>query len=81
MTVGSLDPEQLFYLSSRGISNNEAKKMLIAAFSEIVFENLDVSFKKMHRNLWWIIMEHIKLNPKTSFKILLQIFLFYRTII
>lgn len=46
VTVGSLDPEQLFYLSSRGISNNEAKKMLIAAFSEIVFENLDVSFKK-----------------------------------
>jgi Fe-S cluster assembly protein SufD len=31
-TVGSLDPEQLFYLRSRGIPESEAKAMLLEAF-------------------------------------------------
>ena len=31
-TVASLDPEQVFYLQSRGISNNDAKAMLLEAF-------------------------------------------------
>ncbi len=31
-TVGSLDPEQVFYLQSRGIPNSEAKAMLLEAF-------------------------------------------------
>ncbi len=31
-TVASLDPEQVFYLQSRGISNDDAKAMLLEAF-------------------------------------------------
>ena len=31
-TVASLDPEQVFYLESRGIANNDAKAMLLEAF-------------------------------------------------
>jgi len=31
-TVASLDPEQVFYLQSRGISNSDAKAMLLEAF-------------------------------------------------
>ncbi len=31
-TVASLDPEQLFYLQSRGIANRDAKAMLLEAF-------------------------------------------------
>jgi Fe-S cluster assembly protein SufD len=31
-TVASLDPEQVFYLESRGISNSDAKAMLLEAF-------------------------------------------------
>jgi Fe-S cluster assembly protein SufD len=31
-TVGSLDPEQLFYLRARGIPQSEAKAMLLEAF-------------------------------------------------
>jgi Fe-S cluster assembly protein SufD len=31
-TVGSLDPEQVFYLRTRGIPESEAKAMLLEAF-------------------------------------------------
>jgi Fe-S cluster assembly protein SufD len=31
-TVGELDPEQLFYLRSRGIPNDEARAILVRAF-------------------------------------------------
>ena len=33
-TVGSLDPEQIFYLGSRGIPKSEAESMLLEAFGE-----------------------------------------------
>jgi len=43
--VGDLDPESLFYLRSRGISEKEARRLLIRAFleeavAEIEDENL-----------------------------------------
>jgi Fe-S cluster assembly protein SufD len=31
-TVASLDPEQMFYLESRGIAGGDAKAMLLEAF-------------------------------------------------
>ena len=46
VTVGNLDLEQLFYLCSRGIPLDEAKKLLIRAFSEIIIENLPSIFKR-----------------------------------
>ncbi len=35
-TVGDLDPEQLFYLCSRGIAETEARQILITAFLEFI---------------------------------------------
>ena len=42
-TVGQLDAEALFYLRSRGIDENEAKKMLLCAFAHEVLDNISSS--------------------------------------
>mgnify|MGYP000058860145 FL=1 len=47
VTIGNFDPEQMFYLCSRGISQPEAKKLLINAFSKVVIENLPISLSKI----------------------------------
>ena len=41
-TTGQLDPAQIFYLRSRGISEAEARKMLIFAFAKDVIETLGI---------------------------------------
>ncbi|AFA41241.1 component of SufBCD complex [Wigglesworthia glossinidia endosymbiont of Glossina morsitans morsitans (Yale colony)] len=48
-TVGYMNPEHLFYLRSRGISKNHAKKMIMYAFSLEVLKN--VSYKSLHKTL------------------------------
>jgi Fe-S cluster assembly protein SufD len=40
-TVASLDPEQVFYLQSRGITNNDAKAMLLEAFGAESIDRID----------------------------------------
>jgi Fe-S cluster assembly protein SufD len=40
-TVASLDPEQVFYLQSRGIPSNEAKAMLLQAFGAEAIDRLE----------------------------------------
>jgi len=40
-TVGKLDPNQLFYLRSRGINEDEARKMICLGFAEQVLANVD----------------------------------------
>jgi len=40
-TIGQLDHESLFYLTSRGIEKNEAHKLLIRAFAEEVYSKMD----------------------------------------
>ena len=40
-TVGKLDPNQLFYLRSRGIDEHEARKMICLGFAEQVMANVD----------------------------------------
>jgi predicted dinucleotide-binding enzyme len=56
-TTGQLDEQQLFYLRSRGISKDEAKKMLILAFAnelidavadDNIRENIHKSFEKAY---------------------------------
>jgi len=39
-TTGQLDPKQLFYLESRGISHVEARKMLVVAFANAMMETI-----------------------------------------
>ena len=49
-SVGQVDDEQLFYLTSRGISEAEAKRLVIRGFLGAVIRSiLQVLFKK---NLW-----------------------------
>jgi len=40
-TVGSLDPEQLFYMMARGIEKGEAEAMLLQAFGEEAIARID----------------------------------------
>jgi Fe-S cluster assembly protein SufD len=40
-TVGSLDPEQLFYMMARGIERDEAESMLLQAFGEEAIGRID----------------------------------------
>ena len=40
-TVGKLDPNQLFYLRSRGIDEHEARKMICLGFAEQVLAHVD----------------------------------------
>jgi len=40
-TVGNLNSKNIFYLESRGISNDLAKKMLVLAFAQNIFNNID----------------------------------------
>jgi Fe-S cluster assembly protein SufD len=40
-TVASLDPEQIFYLESRGIANGDAKAMLLEAFGEESIDRIE----------------------------------------
>jgi Fe-S cluster assembly protein SufD len=40
-TVASLDPEQVFYLQSRGIPNSEAKAMLLEAFGAEAIDRIE----------------------------------------
>jgi Fe-S cluster assembly protein SufD len=39
-TVGQLDPKQVFYLRSRGISEQNAKRMLCVGFAGEILEKL-----------------------------------------
>lgn len=45
-TVGQLDPEQLFYMKTRGFDNASAKNLLIYGFCEQVIEMLSVQSVK-----------------------------------
>lgn len=41
-TVGQLDEEPMFYLRSRGIPENEARKMLLNAFADAIAEEIKI---------------------------------------
>jgi len=41
-TVGQLDPEQIFYLRSRGVDDESARALLTFAFAEEVVDRVDI---------------------------------------
>src|SRR3546814_17253344 len=41
-TSGHLDDEAVFYLRSRGLSEKDAKRMLLRAYAEAVIDNLQI---------------------------------------
>ena len=57
-TIGPVDESALYYLRSRGISKNEAMKMIISSFIQEDLQNLDKNLaeeilKKYHDGLSW----------------------------
>ncbi|MCW8932738.1 MAG: Fe-S cluster assembly protein SufD [Gammaproteobacteria bacterium] len=40
-TIGQLDPEQLFYMRSRGLSNTTAYRLLCLGFADEIIKNID----------------------------------------
>jgi Fe-S cluster assembly protein SufD len=47
-TTGHLDPEQIFYLSTRGISKNKAQMMMAASYANVILNKItSVEIKKM----------------------------------
>ena len=54
-TSGSLDENSVFYLMSRGLSNNEAKKLLINGFMLDAIEKItDIEIKKLIKEIMGI---------------------------
>ncbi|HEX4849908.1 MAG TPA: Fe-S cluster assembly protein SufD, partial [Puia sp.] len=47
-TVGSLDEEALFYLRSRGLSNVQARSLLLQAFAMDILENIHLEAIRSH---------------------------------
>ncbi|HKI60937.1 MAG TPA: Fe-S cluster assembly protein SufD [Mariprofundaceae bacterium] len=47
-TIGQLDPNQLFYLKSRGLSEDEARQLLTFAFADEVLVSIDVPAVRRH---------------------------------
>lgn len=43
-TIGTLDPDQLFYLMSRGLARSEARQMLVNAFFEEVIQRVPYEY-------------------------------------
>ena len=45
-TIGNVDPEQVFYLRSRGLSEDEARRMLIVGYFEEIVDRIPFEFLK-----------------------------------
>jgi Fe-S cluster assembly protein SufD len=58
-TVGQLDDESIFYLRSRGIPKEHARRILIRAFADDIFEN--ISSEIIHEHIQKLIFEKLKL--------------------
>ena len=59
-TIGQLDNEEVFYLRSRGISDERARNMLTYAFGAEIIERIPVASLK--RNLEKTVMEQTSIQ-------------------
>jgi Fe-S cluster assembly protein SufD len=57
-TTGQLDNDQMFYLRSRGVSEETARSMLLYAFATDVFEN--ISIKSLKDFLYKVITDRLR---------------------
>ena len=53
-TIGRLDEESIFYLKSRGIGHQAARRMLIQAFANDVINR--ISIKMVRQELEWLLV-------------------------
>jgi Fe-S cluster assembly protein SufD len=58
-TVGSLDPEQVFYLQSRGIARQDAARMIVAGFIEPTLNRLPEDLRERLRKQLAVGLESI----------------------
>ena len=58
-TIGPVDESALYYLRSRGISKNEAMKMIISSFIEEDLKNLDSDSVKIISNNLSVYLESL----------------------
>lgn len=64
VTVGQLDPEQIFYLLSRGLDEDSAKQMLIAGFIEPVAR--EINHEEIRNKFSNIINEKLRANGQLA---------------
>lgn len=57
-TIGQLDDESVFYLRSRGIPEDQARAILIRAFADDIFEN--IQNEKLHEHIQKLISEKLR---------------------
>jgi Fe-S cluster assembly protein SufD len=57
-TVGKIDPEQVFYLNSRGIPTDQAKQLIVEGFFDPVMQR--IPFERVRERLQQAIVD--KLN-------------------
>lgn len=51
VTVGTVDPEMMFYLESRGIAEEEAKQMIVHGFFEPSLQEISENFREVVRSM------------------------------
>ena len=65
-TIGQLDPEEVFYLQSRGMTEQKAKEVLTYAFALETIENIEV--ESVHKLLIEEVKKYTEANnvPKVT---------------
>jgi Fe-S cluster assembly protein SufD len=59
-TVGSLDPDQLFYLESRGISQQDAEKLIVEGFFAPILEKIEIP--EIYQDIYKVISSKLERN-------------------
>lgn len=65
-TIGQLDPEEVFYLQSRGMTEEKAKEVLTYAYALETIENIEV--ESVHKLLIEEVKRYTKANSKAKVK-------------
>jgi len=63
-TIGQLNEESIFYLRSRGIGQETARRMLIHSFAGEIIERVD--YKPAREELDQLIWNRLEQNPRLS---------------
>jgi len=59
-TIGSLDPDQLFYLESRGISRQDAEKLIVEGFFAPILDKIE--YQKINQTINQVISSKLERN-------------------
>lgn len=62
-TIGYLDPDALFYLRSRGISEDQARTMLVFAFANDIIEH--IRLEPLRERLKNVLIRYLSSDPST----------------